>query len=448
MKIMHKAASGIPKVAIVGRPNVGKSALFNRIIKARKAIVYSEVGTTRDRVSQETVFKGKRFVLTDTGGFIPDDADNILKCVKEQIKKAITESEILLFVCDGQSGPVPQDTELAALLRKSEKKIFLVVNKVDNKKMEEDIPDFYQLGLDKPYPVSALHNLGMDELLDSVAREFPSVEIEDKEKGMGGIKVAIVGRPNVGKSSFLNCLLKEERSIVDERPGTTRDTIDTYLKDGETEFILIDTAGLRHKRKIKEAVDVYSMARAKEAIERSEICLVLIDAYDGLVADDLKILELVLNEGKCCILCVNKWDLVEDPSFLKYQERIYERAVFLKKYPTLFTSTKTKFNVYNSLKYIKEIVANSKTRVPTPQLNKLLSSIKLKGPFSSKRNKLRLNYATQTAVQPPTFLVFVNNWKLVSEEHRNFIENLLRRNFGFFGAPIRLGFRGAKGEKT
>jgi len=444
---MPKAVSGIPKVAIVGRPNVGKSALFNRIIKARKAIVYSEVGTTRDRVSQETVFDGKRFILTDTGGFIPDDADNILKRVKEQIKNAITESEILLFVCDGQSGPVPQDMELAALLRKSGKKIFLVVNKVDNKKMGEDIPDFYRLGLDKPYPVSALHNLGLDELLSDVAKGFPSIEIEDKTRGAGGIKVAIVGRPNVGKSSFLNCLLKEERAIVDERPGTTRDTIDTYLKDGDTEFILVDTAGLRHKRKIKEAIDVYSMARSKEAIKRSEICLVLIDAYDGLVTDDLKILELVMNEGKCCILCVNKWDLVEDPTFSTYQERVYERASFLKKYPTLFTSTKTKYNVYNSLRHIKQVVAASKTKVPTHQLNKLLSSIKLKGPFSSKRNKLKLNYGTQTAVQPPTFLIFVNDWKLVSEEHRNFIENLLRKNFGFFGAPIRLEFREEREEK-
>lgn len=267
------------------------------------------------------------------------------------------------------------------------------------------------------------------------------------EQDPGLPKVAIVGRPNVGKSSFLNYLLKEERVIVDETPGTTRDAIDTYLKEDETEYALIDTAGLRHKRKIKEAADVYGIMRTKEAIKRSRICLVLIDALDGLVADDLRILDLVLKEGKSCILCVNKWDLIKQLSQADYAKNIYERAQFLMKYPILFTSSRTGYNVYNSLKRIKEVTASSNIKVSTHRLNKLLNFLKASGPFSPRKNRLRANYITQTKISPPTFLIFVNDRRLVTEEHRNFIENLLRRNFGFFGAPVQFDFREAKGEE-
>lgn len=439
MKTTLEASSGLPKhVAIVGRPNVGKSSLFNRIIRARKAIVYRETGTTRDRISQEVIFNTKRFILTDTGGFIQEGKGRLLKLIKEQIKKAISESDVLLFVCDGQAGPVSQDFELAPVLRKSNKKIFLVVNKVDNQKIEQGVLDFYQLGLDRPYAVSALHDIGIDELLHDVVKEFPAQGLEGKKAVP--IRAAIIGRPNVGKSSFLNRLLKEERVLVDETPGTTRDTVDTCLKEGESEFILIDTAGLRHKRKITEAVDVYSIMRTKEAIKRSEVCLVLIDGYEGLRSDDLKILELVVREGKCCMLCVNKWDLVKGPTQAEYKEMIYKRANSLKKYPILFTSTKTGFNVYNSLGLIKEVIGNSKTKIPTPQLNRALNSSRLRGP-------LRIHYITQTGIQPPAFLIFVNDPRIALEEHKNFLENLLRRNFGFFGAPIQLKFRGSKGGK-
>lgn len=443
---MPKIPSAFPKIAIVGCPNVGKSSLFNRITRTKKAIVYMEMGTTRDRASQETSFGSKRFILIDTGGFLSEDKTHIFKMVKEQIKKAIEESDILLFVCDGRAGVTAKDLELTGLLRKANKKIFLVVNKLDNKKLQEEaIPDFYRLGMGKPFPVSALHDLGVSELLEEATEAFPEPGPEGNKEEQ--IKVAIVGRPNVGKSSFVNRLLQEERVIVDEVPGTTRDTIDTYLKDGDTEFTLVDTAGLRHKKKIKEAVDVYSIMRTKEAVFRSDVSLVLTDGFDGLVSDDLRIIDLVLSSGKCCAVCVNKWDLVEGLTQPKYKERIYERAGFLRKYPVLFTSTKTGYNVYNSLKVIREIIANSSVKTSTHSLNKLLNAIKTKGPFAPNKNELRVTYITQTAVRPPTFLIFVNNPGFVSEDHGNFIENLLRKNFGFFGSPIKLEFRSQKGEK-
>lgn len=437
---------GLPHVAIVGRPNVGKSSLFNRITRTKKAIVYMEMGTTRDRVSQETSFGDRKFILTDTGGFSSEDKTPIFKMVKEQIKKAIDEADILLFVCDGQAGLTAQDMELATLLRKADKKIFLVVNKLDNKKFEEEtILDFYRLALDKPYPVSAIHDIGVAELLEDVLAVLPAAGAEEKRSAQ--IKVAIVGRPNVGKSSFINRLFEEERVIVDDVPGTTRDTVDTYFRDGDTEFVLIDTAGLRHKRKVKEAVDVYSIMRTKEAVLRSDACLVLIDGFAGLVVDDLRILDLALSAGKGCVLCVNKWDLIKNVTAPKYKEMIYERASFLKNYPIMFTSTKTGYNVYAALKALREVTISAGIGTTTHGLNKLLSSLKTKGPFSPRQNNLKCSYILQTGVRPPAFLIFVNDVKLISGEHHNFIENMLRKKFGFFGTPIKLNFKGQKGAK-
>ncbi len=442
---MSDIADKLPKVAIVGRPNVGKSSLFNRIIGQRKAIVYQETGTTRDSISQEVISENKKFIITDTGGFIQGDRTQMMRLIKAQIRRAISEADVLLFTCDGQAGLTAQDLELAKILRKADKQVFLVVNKIDNEKIGEGAVDFYKLGLDKPYSVSALHDIGISELLNDVVTKFP--EASGPGEKAGGIRTAIVGRPNVGKSSFLNYLLKEERLIVDETPGTTRDAIDISLRDGDEEFILIDTAGLRHKRKIKEAVDVYSMMRTYEAIKRSEICLVLIDGYQGIVMDDLQILNSVLKEGKCCVVCVNKWDLVKDIPVSKYNEMIHSRAAFLKNYPVLFTSAITGYNVYNSLAMIKEILGKAHVKIPTQMLNRLLANIKLRGPFASSKNSAKLSYITQTQVSPPTFLIFVNNPGEVSETHRNFIENMFRKNFDFFGVPIKFNFRSQKGGR-
>jgi len=442
---MPKGKDQLPKVTIIGRPNVGKSSLFNRIAKCRKAIVYQEVGTTRDRVNQEVTVQDKRFVLIDTGGFALEDKDEIFKLIKGQIKKAIDESDVLLFVCDGQAGIHAQDFELAALLRKTNKRIFLAINKVDNEKIEKQLLDFYELGFDESYPVSAIHNIGITKLVEDLVEGFPESACQDEKTE--AIKVAIIGRPNVGKSSFVNYLLKEERVIVNETPGTTRDTVDTYLREDETDFILIDTAGLRHKKKVKEPIDVYSMMRTKEAIERSQICLVLIDGYDGLRGDDLKILDLVLKEGKCCILCVNKWDLVKEIPMTEYTSMIYNRLDFLRKYPILFTSVKTGYNIYSSLALIKEIIANSHIKIPTHQLNKLLKTVKSSGPFAFRGNVTKLYYITQTRTAPPRFVIFVNKPELIPEQNKNFIENLFRKNFSFFGTPLRFEFRSSRETK-
>lgn len=447
----NKPATPLPRVAIVGRPNVGKSSLYNRFSKSRKAIVYMETGTTRDRISQEVYFLDKRFILTDTGGFVPEDKSGLFRLVKEQIKKGVEEADTLLFVCDGQKGVTAADTELLRILRKANKPIFLVVNKVDNDKIKESVVDFYQLGLGKPYPVSALHDLGIWELMNDLVKAFPAPAQKDAgaaaQGESGPIKVAIVGRPNVGKSSYLNCLLKEERVIVDSIPGTTRDAVDTYLKTDKGEFILIDTAGMRHKRKVKEAVDVYSIMRTKEAIKRSHACLILIDAYEGIKVDDLKIMDLVLKEGKCLVLCVNKWDLLEKDPQEDYLKMVHARVNFLKKYPVIFTSAKTGFNVYSSLGRVREIVSNAGTMVPTMNLNRLITYIKSRPPFSSSKNKFNLTYATQTKACPPTFLMFVNNPRAVSEGHVSVIENSLRKNFGFFGTPIHFEFRGTRRKR-
>ncbi|MDD5450072.1 MAG: ribosome biogenesis GTPase Der [Candidatus Omnitrophica bacterium] len=434
----------INEIALVGRPNVGKSSIFNCIVRARRAIVHQERGTTRDRITETVTFKDKRFILTDTGGYISGDKTRILKMVKGQIEKAIDDSDILLFICDAKAGPLPEDFELAAILRKSNKKIFLAVNKVDNENMRDGVVDFYQLGLDKPYPVSAAHDIGIDELLEDVTAGF-SLAGPAADTALQ-LKVAIVGRPNAGKSSFVNYLLKEERVIVDETPGTTRDAIDTLLKEDGTEYILIDTAGLRHKRKLKEAADIYGMMRAKEAIKRSQVVLVLIDACAGLLADDLGILDMVIDEGKDCIVCVNKWDLVKGLAQDDYKENLYDRAKFLTKYPVIFTSTKTGYNVYNSLKLIREVTAASSQKVSTHRLNKLLDSLKRGGPFRPGKNKLKVNFMTQIKTNPPTFLMFIDGRRFVTEDHMNFIENALRRNFGFFGAPVKFEFRESKSK--
>lgn len=446
MRIMPTQRNVLPNVTIVGCPNVGKSSLFNRIVKKRKAIVYMEVGTTRDRISQEVVHNNKRFILSDTGGFIQEDESQIIKLVRGQIKKAIEQSEILLFVCDGTGGINSHDLELANLLRKAGKKIILVVNKVDNKKVEEGIIDFYEFGLGKPYPVSSLHNLGVNDLLDDLVKQLPEGSPETEENSRA-IKTAIVGKPNVGKSSFLNSLLKEERAIVDKVPGTTRDSVDTLFSDGDTEFLLIDTAGMRHKRKVKEAVDVYSIMRSLEAVKRSDVCVVLIDGFDGIRSDDLKILNLVFEDAKSCVLCINKWDLVRNIPEEKYKELIYHRADFLKKYPILFISAKTGHNVARVIETIKEVVKKSYTQVPTTSLNKLFNSIKSKGSFLSRKNPLKIYYGTQINAHPPKFLIFVDDAKRATELHKNIIENAIRRHFDFFGVTIKIEFRSSKGGR-
>lgn len=427
----------LPIVCIVGRPNVGKSMLFNRIIGSRKAVVHETSHTTRDRIEAVYEQDEKSFLLVDTGGFMKSAPDRIAYFVKRQIEGAISEAEILLFVCDVKSGVTPQDEEIVPLLRKTNKKVFLVVNKVDNKELEGSIYDFYRLGLGDPYPVSAAHNLGVEKLLSDILKSVGPVKGRE-EKAV--YKIAIAGRPNVGKSLFLNNILKEERAIVDESPGTTRDSIDTVFRKDETVYLLIDTAGIRHKRKVKEAVDVYSIMRSKEAIERSDVVFLLIDGYEGLRNDDVKIFNFITDSGKCCVIVVNKWDLVKGIPMADYKNAIIRRTPPMDYYPIVFASAKTGRNVLSSIDMVKYVMENAKKKIATGELNKFLNKMK-SASFHGMKRPPRIYYMVQRSAAPPVFLAFVDDLRLATTNCTNFIEGALRKEFFFMGTPIKIEYR-------
>lgn len=441
MRLLHSKLmkpTNIPSVCIIGRPNVGKSTLFNRIIGRRRAVVYKTSGTTRDRL-EFLCDKGETpFRLIDTGGFMKTPHDNISSFVKDQIEKAIRESDLLLFVCDGISGIMPQDEELLSILRRADIKVFLVVNKVDNEKIKDGIYDFYKFGLGEAYPISAMHNLGIEKLVEDISdmvAKLPKSEAEEI-----AYKIAIVGKPNVGKSLFVNTLLKEERVIVSETPGTTRDSVDTYFKKDGKLFLLIDTAGIRHKRKIKEPVDVYSVMRSEESIKRSDVAFLLIDGYDGLRNDDVRIFNLILEHNKCCVMVVNKWDLVRSMAMADYKNAIIRKCPQAAFFPIVFASAKTGRNLLSCIDMTKYVLANSDQTIPTKELNRLfLKNSRFLAVFDKKGLKVR--YIVQVSKRPPEFLFFVNDTKLVTDEYFNFIENSLRKNYNLYGTPIKMSYR-------
>jgi len=425
-------------VCIVGRPNVGKSTLFNRIIKKRHAVVHRTSGTTRDRVEALYEDEGGAFKLVDTGGFLKGSFDKISSLVKRQIERAIAQADILLFVCDISAGITPQDEELLPVLRRSGKKVFLVVNKADTEDLKEAAYDFYKFGLGDPYAVSAIHNCGIDILIEDVLKAARPTEAKEAREVI--YKVAIAGKPNVGKSLFLNTLLDEERVIVDSAPGTTRDSVDTYLKKDGDFFLLIDTAGIRHKRKVKGAIDVYSMMRSKEAIERADVTFLLIDGYDGLRNDDVRIFNFIIERGKCCVLVVNKWDLVKDMEMSAYKAAMIRKLPVIADYPIVFASAKTSRNVISAIDMVKYVSSNSERRVKTRQLNEFLKFFKRQSAKLTKRLP-KLYYIVQASVKPPTFVVFVNDTELVKKEFTSFLERSLREKFFFLGSPIRITYR-------
>lgn len=433
----------LPTVCIVGRPNVGKSTLFNRIMRSRRAVIHETSGTTRDRV--EAVYKdsatGSGFKLVDTGGFMKATPDRISSLVKKQIQHAIAGADILLFVCDIRSGVTSQDEELLPVIRKSAKRAFLAVNKADNRSFEENLSDFYRLGLGNPYPVSAVHNRGINTLIEDILESLESVENSEAENVV--YSIAIVGRPNVGKSLFLNTLLSEDRVIVDNTPGTTRDSVDTYFKREGSLFLLIDTAGIRHKRKIKEAIDVYSIIRSKEAIKRSNTAFLLIDGYDGLRNDDVRIFDFIVKSGKCCVIVVNKWDLAKRIEMADYKNAMIRKLPPLQNYPIIFASAKTGRNVLAAADMVKYVMANTDTKIDTHRLNEFLSKMKRSSRKVTKKIP-KLFYMVQTQTRPPAFLIFVNDTKLVTKEFSSFFERSIRRDFMFLGSPLRLAYRRKK----
>jgi ribosome-associated GTPase EngA len=423
------------KIAIVGRPNVGKSSLFNRISGSRKAIVEPRSGTTRDRLHAQIRWKGKNFTIIDTAGFEAAAPGDMAELVLRQIRVGLAEADIILFVTDGVAGIVPQDRELSAMLRKASKKVYLVVNKIDSESYASHAMEFYELGLGEPYAVSAMHGRGIDKLCDDLAKGVVKSDAVDKA---GAVKVAIVGRPNVGKSSYLNCILNEERAIVHSTAGTTRDAIDTDFKYKDRDYILIDTAGIRHNANVHEASDFYGSVRSKEAIERCDVAVVLIDGAEGLTKDSVRIIDNCLTGGKAMVIAVNKWDLVKDAEMSEYKERLVMNMNDVKYIPIVFTSCKTGRNVRGSLDIIWSVYEKSRIKIAPDKLLELLKSLNNSTEISSKRIKFK--FLTQEAISPPAFILGVKNAKEVSDNLKRFVENFFRKSNDFEGVPIRIRY--------
>ena len=431
-----------PIVAIIGRPNVGKSTLFNRLIKRKIAVVDKTPGVTRDRNYAECSWTGKNFYLVDTGGFIPKTKNELQKKVLAQVETAIYEADLILFLVDNKVGVQNIDQEIAKRLRKQGKKIILVANKVDNETEEKEIFKLKRLGLGDPVPVSSTSGRNTGELLERIVEFLPEVRFEEEKKEE--IKIAVIGRPNVGKSSLVNAISGEEKLIVTEIPGTTRDSIDTEVQINDRIFTLIDTSGLKRKSKIKEDLDYYTLLRTLRSIERCDVALVLIEAQEGLVNQDLKIFQQVEKAWKGMVMVVNKWDLVEKDSTTAdlYTRTIRQNAPFLNYIPIIYISAKTKKRVKQTLNFALKVYDERKKRVQTQKLNeKLRVEIERRPPAQAMGKYIKIFYVTQTNVEPPTFVFFCNYPKLLQKTYLRFLENKIREHFGFEGTPLRIKVR-------
>lgn len=431
-----------PLVAIVGRPNVGKSTLFNRLIGRRLAIVEDTPGVTRDRIYADAQWLNHTFTLIDTGGIEPESEDIIAKQMRRQAELAIETADVILFLTDGREGLTAADEEVAAMLRKSNKPVVLAVNKLDAPKYHEAIYDFYTLGLGDPIIVSAGQGIGLGDMLDAVCAGFPKETEEEENKPLN---IAVVGKPNVGKSSLVNALLGEERCIVSNIPGTTRDAIDTpFTVDGK-DYVLVDTAGIRRKRAVEDAtIERYSVIRSLAAVRRADVVLMVCDASQGLSEQDVKIAGYVHEEGKPSVLLVNKWDLVEKDTHTmnKFKKDMQVDLAFMDYVPFLFISAKTGQRVHKILEMAQESYAQSVRRITTGMLNDVVNeAITMTEPPALSGKRLKIYYATQVSTQPPTFVIFVNDEKLVHFSYKRYMENYFRKTFGFAGTPMRLYFR-------
>lgn len=438
-----------PIIAIVGRPNVGKSTLFNRIAKKRVSIVEDIPGVTRDRLYMDGEWLDRQFTMIDTGGIELETEDTILAQTREQAKLAMDEADMILFMVDGKTGLTTADEEVAALLRRSGKPVLVAVNKVDSFKDEAAMYEFYNLGLGDPIALSASNALNLGDLLDEIVKRLPPKTIEeDTEEEQ--IKVAFIGRPNVGKSSLVNALLGEERVIVSDVAGTTRDAIDTHFEKEGQSYVLIDTAGMRRKAKVDEAVERYSVMRSLRAVDRSDVVLMVLDGVDGITEQDKKIAGYAHEAGKGIVVVVNKWDLVEkdDKTTLRYTDVVREELPFMQYAPVVFTSALTHQRVHRLLEVIKYVADQHSMRVATGVLNQIIEDAVNMNPAPSvKGRRLKIYYATQVSVKPPAFVLFVNEPEIVHFSYQRYLENKLRESFGFEGTPIRLVLRGKKEEK-
>ncbi|ABR49007.1 small GTP-binding protein [Alkaliphilus metalliredigens QYMF] len=436
-----------PIVAIVGRPNVGKSTLFNKIIGHRISIVEDQPGVTRDRIYAEVEWLDHYFTLIDTGGIDADTEEIIPAQMREQAQLAIETADVTVFMVDGRAGLTTSDREVAEMLRKSHKPVLLAMNKVDTSNRLDSFYEFYELGIGDPIEISSAQGLGIGDLLDEIVKHFPENKgvIYDDDV----IKVAIIGKPNVGKSSIVNSILGENRVIVSDIAGTTRDAIDTPFNDGEDQYVLIDTAGLRRKSKIKENIEKYSVIRSIAAVERADVCLLVIDATEGVTEQDTKVAGFSHENGKGTIIVVNKWDLIEkdNNTMNKFIKEIRTELAYLSYAPILFISALTRQRMPKVLETVKFISNQRAMRVPTGGLNEVIGEATLLNqPPSDKGKRLKIFYGTQGSIKPPTFVLFINDKKLMHFSYERYIENRIRENFGFEGTPIRFIYREKSGR--
>ena len=435
-----------PVVAIVGRPNVGKSTLFNVLAGERISIVQDTPGVTRDRIYAEVSWLDYNFTLIDTGGIEPDSGDIILSQMREQAQIAIDTADVIIFITDVRQGLVDADQKVADMLRRSKKPIILAVNKVDDfKKYMPDVYEFYNLGIGDPVPVSAASRLGIGDLLDEVAKHFTQEMLEEAEDDRP--RIAIVGKPNVGKSSLINKLTGENRVIVSDIAGTTRDAIDTDIKYNGREYVFIDTAGLRRKNKIKEELERYSIIRAVTAVERADVVIIVIDATEGVTEQDAKIAGIAHERGKGIIIAVNKWDAIEkdDKTIYKHTEKIRQILSFMPYAEILFISAKTGQRTGRVFETIDVVLENNSMRVATGVLNEIMAeAVAMQQPPTDKGKRLKLYYITQAAVKPPTFVIFVNDKNLMHFSYTRYLENKIREAFGFKGTSLKFIIRERK----
>ncbi len=432
-----------PIVAIVGRPNVGKSTLFNQIGKRRVAIVDDMPGVTRDRIYMDAEWLQKEFTMIDTGGIELEDGDHILTSMRQQAQIAMEEADVILFVVDGRSGLTSADEEVGKLLRGTKKPVVLAVNKIDSPQREMDVYEFYNLGLGDPIGISASNSLNLGDLLDAVVAAFP--ENTDEVREEDEIRIAVIGRPNVGKSSLVNKILGEDRVIVSDVPGTTRDAIDTHFKKDDIKFTLIDTAGMRRKSKIDEPVERYSVMRSLRAIDRADVVLMMINAAEGITEQDKKIAGYAHESGKGTVIVVNKWDIYpdkDDKSTLRFTDDLREQLGFLQYAPVLYASALTGQRVQRVTELVRFVAEQQSMRIKTSVLNELIrDAVSVNPPPTHKGRQLKLLFMTQVDICPPKFIIFVNDAELMHFSYLRFIENRLRETYGFEGTPLRLVVR-------
>ena len=429
-----------PIVAIIGKPNVGKSTFFNYLVGSRVSIVEDTPGVTRDRIYADSNWRGRNFTLIDTGGIEPESDDIILKQMREQANLAINMADVIIFLTDLKQGVTAADREIALMLKKSGKPIVLVCNKADNYERDKnDVYEFYNLGLGEPMPISAANAIGIGDVLDAIYEKFPPKENDEDEDDI--IKVAVIGKPNVGKSSFINKILGEKRTIVSDIAGTTRDAIDTYFENDEGKYVLIDTAGIRKKNKVNERIEKFSVMRSLLAIERADVCLMLIDANDGVTDQDAKIAGEAHEAGKGIIIVVNKWDEYEKTTgtLENYKKEIYQKLSYLSYAPIIFISAKTGQRVDKLFGMINEVAKQNAMRINTSVLNQVINeAIAIVQPPTDKGKRLKILYGTQVSTKPPTFVIFVNSKDLFHFSYERYLVNQIRKEFGLEGTPIRI----------